>query len=388
MLSVAGTLQLFGTALLGRLPQGMSTLAILLIVRATTHSYVAAGLATGGYAVACAFAAPVQGRLVDRLGRARVLVPCAAVQACAFIAVILCARASAGAGVLIGLSLVAGALQPALAPSVRALLGDIIEDPPTREAAYALEAIIQELIWITGPLIVALLVAVASPSAALVASCAACLLGTSLFVSSPLARGRGHGADASRAGERASLRSNHALVALMLPMGLMGLSIGSMDVGLPALALHAGSRPSSGLLLAAWSVGSLCGGLAVGARSWRLSLAERHRRLLVVAVLCTAPLIAARTIPEGLIGALLAGLTVAPSFSCQYALAGRAAPAGAVTEAFTWVSSALVLGVAAGNALGGAAVGVGASAPFVVACGAMAVAAVLALRLRDVATAA
>ena len=388
VLAVSGIPQLFGTALLGRLPQGMSTLAILLIVRAATHSYAAAGLSTGAYALACGCAAPLQGRLVDRLGRARVLVPCAVVQAVTFVVLILCAHRSAGAGVLIALSLVAGALQPALAPSVRALLGEVVHDRSVREAAYALEAVIQELIFITGPLVVAALVAVVSPSAALVASCVACVTGTSLFVVSPLARAPGRSEhDPERRG-RAGLRANPALMALMLPMGLMGLSIGAIDIGLPALALHAGSRPSSGLMLALWSVGSLAGGLAAGARSWRLSLATRHRRLLVAAVLCTAPLIAARTVPEGLIGALLAGLTVAPCFSCQYALAGRAAPSGEVTEAFTWISSALVIGVAAGSALGGAAVGGGLAWPFVIASAAVAVAALAALRVHDVVPAA
>jgi MFS family permease len=387
VLSVAGTRSLFATALLGRLPQGMSSLAILLIVRAAVHSYAAAGVATGGYALACALAAPTQGRLVDRHGRARVLVPCAMVQALVFVALILTGHSGTPAVVLIGLSVIAGALQPALAPSVRALLGEIA-DAAVRESAYALEAVLQELIWITGPLIVAVLVAAASPRAALVASCVACVAGTSLFVGSPLARGRGHGEDRSaRAGAFARLRANHALLALMLPMGMMGVALGAIEVGLPSLALHAGSRPSSGLLLAMWSVGSVCGGLASGAHVWRLSLAERHRRLLVAATLCAAPLIFARTIPEGVIGALLAGLTMSPSFSCQYALAGRAAPENGVTEAFTWVSSALVLGVAAGSGLGGTAVSLtGVSGPFVLACAALAVSALAAVAVREVAT--
>jgi predicted MFS family arabinose efflux permease len=105
--------------------------------------------------------------------------------------------------------------------------------------------------------------------------------------------------------------------------------------------------------------------------------------LLLTGVLCTAPLIAARTIPEGLVGALLAGLTIAPVFSCQYALVGRAVPAGVETEAFTWVSSALIGGVAAGSALGGLAVTAGGvSAPFALACAVMALAALSAVRMR------
>ncbi|MFZ0040190.1 MAG: MFS transporter, partial [Solirubrobacteraceae bacterium] len=164
----------------------------------------------------------------------------------------------------------------------------------------------------------------------------------------------------------------------------MGVALGTIEVGLPSLALHAGSRPASGVLLALWSLGSLIGGLWYGSRTWRAPLAERYRTLLVAAVLCTAPLIAARTIPEGLICSLLAGLTVAPVFSCQYALIGRAVTPGVETEAFTWVAAALVGGLAAGSALGGAVIAAaGFSAPFVVSCAASGAAALLALRTRS-----
>jgi predicted MFS family arabinose efflux permease len=105
--------------------------------------------------------------------------------------------------------------------------------------------------------------------------------------------------------------------------------------------------------------------------------------LLLIGVLCSAPLILARTIPEGVVAAAIAGLTLAPAFSCQYALVGRAVPAGVETEAFTWVSSALIGGLAAGAALGGAAVAsAGFSAPFALGCASMAIAGLSAARRR------
>jgi predicted MFS family arabinose efflux permease len=102
------------------------------------------------------------------------------------------------------------------------------------------------------------------------------------------------------------------------------------------------------------------------------------------AVVCTAPLIAARTIPEGMAGSLLAGLTVAPAFSCLYALLGRVVKPGVETEAFTWAASALILGIAIGSALAGTAIEVGGvSGPFVLGWVAAAVASLLAVRARS-----
>ena len=165
---------------------------------------------------------------------------------------------------------------------------------------------------------------------------------------------------------------------------MMGIGLGGIEVGLPSLALHAGSRPASGVLLAAWSVGSMLGGLWYGARQWQAPLTDRYRTLLVLAILVSAPLIAARSIPEGLVFSLLAGLTTAPVFSCQYALVSRAVVRGTETEAFTWISAALIGGLAAGTALGGAAIAVGGvSAPFALATTAFVLAALMALRLRD-----
>jgi len=164
-------------------------------------------------------------------------------------------------------------------------------------------------------------------------------------------------------------------------MALMGASLGAIEVGLPSLALYAGSRPSSGLLLALWSVGSLAGGLWYGSRSWRVPLHRRYRGLMASAVVATAPLIAARTIPEAALAGLLAGVTIAPAFSCAYALLGRAVTPGIETEAFTWATAALIVGVAAGSALAGASIdAAGVSGPFVLACGASALAAAMAMR--------
>jgi MFS family permease len=381
VLSIPGCARVFATALVGRLPQGMSSLAILLLVRSATGSYPAAGIAVGAFAFATAAASPRQGRLVDRYGRGPVLVPVALVQGALLAALVLAARAGAGGVMLVALSAASGALSPAIAPSVRALLGEVAGDREVREMAYSLESVIQELIWISGPLLVAVVVAVASPSAALLLSAACGIVGTSLFARSPLVR-------SARRRDR-SHPSRPALAipelrALLAPMLLMGTALGAIEVGLPALALHAGSRPSSGLLLALWSVGSLTGGLWYGSRSWRAPLSLRYRLLTLATVISTAPLIAARTIPEGMIGALLAGVTIAPAFSCLYALIGRVVITGAETEAFTWAASSLIVGLSIGSALGGAAVdAVGLSGPFVLSCLASGVTALLAVRTRE-----
>jgi MFS family permease len=385
VLAQPGAARLFASALVARLPQGMAPLAVLLLVRGATHSYAAAGLAVGAQAFATAGCSPLLGRLVDQLGRRRVLAPLACGQAVVYVLLVLAADARAGVAVLIPLAALAGALLPPIAPVVRVMMRELFQDGALRETAYALEAVLQELIWISGPLVVALLIAATSPAAAVALLGAVCVTGTSVFVRSPLLRSAdadGHAAGKAGAG-RVSALASPELRALLAPVALTGTGLGAIEVGLPSLALHAGSRPASGLLLALWSLGSLVGGLWYGSRVWRSPLRSRYQRLLVLAVLCSAPLIAARSIDAGMVCSVLAGLTIAPMFSCQYALVGRTVSAGTETEAFTWVSAALIGGVAAGSAMGGALIGpLGVSGPFVVSCLATMVAALLTVGVR------
>jgi MFS family permease len=358
----------------------MASLAILLLIRGTTHSYAAAGLAVGAYALANAACAPLQGRLVDRFGRVLVLAPSAFVQGALLVGLVLAASDRAPAPMLVAVSGLAGAFAPPIAPTVRALLREVFPDPETLDSAYALDAVLQEVIWITGPLVVAVVIGLASPSVAVLMVGAIYVLGTCLFLTSPLTR------SGARRGphERGSALANSRLRALLAPVLLMGVGLGGIEVGLPALAIHAGSRPASGLLLALWSVGSMAGGLWYGSRTWETPLASRYRRLLVLAIFSTAPLIAARSIPAGVVCSLLAGVTIAPVFTCQYALVSRVVTPGTETEAFTWVSAALIGGLAAGQAIGGAVVGLGGvSAPFVFSCLASVGAAAIAGLVRD-----
>ena len=357
----------------------MSSLAILLLTRGSTHSYAVAGAAVGAGALATAALAPVQGRLIDHAGRARVLAPVALAQSAMLVLLVLAAHWHAGAAPLILLAGASGALVPSIAPSVRALLGEVMVDPQVRESAYALESIAQELVWIVGPLLVGVVVALTSASVAVLLLGVVCVSGTLVFVRAPLAarprtRDVGH---ARVSALTAPLRM------LLGPIALTGFGLGAVEVGLPSLALHAGSRSSSGILLALWSVGSMIGGLWFGSRNWRSSLPTRYRTLLITAVALTAPLIVARSVPAGAVCAVLAGLAIAPVFSCQYALVGRAARAGSETEAFTWVTSALVAGIAAGAAAAGAVISsAGVGAPFIVGCAATLLAAALAMASR------
>jgi MFS family permease len=350
LLSRPGVRRLLFSSVLARLPLGMNSLAILLFVRVHTDSFLTAGLAVGAFTAASAVLAPVQGRLLDRFGQRRVLLPCAVGEAGLLLLLIAMGQAGAPAGVIVALAGLAGTLLPPVSACVRALWPVVAPDMVTREAAYALDATTQEIIWTVGPMIVALAVDLVSVNAALATCAVVTLFGTLLFAGAPLAR------EWQGAGPRSipgGALSSAGLRALLLTVVLTGMVIGALEVGLPALAAQLGSASSAGLLLAVWSFGSMCGGVLYGARSWGRSMSVRHERLLLGLVVLLAPLLLARSLGAAIALSALAGLGLAPMFSCQYTLVGALAPRGSIAEAFNWQVAALVAGVALGSALSG-----------------------------------
>ncbi|MFF2517312.1 hypothetical protein [Streptomyces sp. NPDC058086] len=65
------------------------------------------------------------------------------------------------------LAVTAGACTPPLGPTVRALWGEVIEDKRVLWRAYSLDGIAEEILFVSGPLLVGAVVRFAPPAAAL-----------------------------------------------------------------------------------------------------------------------------------------------------------------------------------------------------------------------------
>jgi Major Facilitator Superfamily len=376
-LAVPGNGRLLVSAVAGRLPLGMSSLAILLLVRLQSGSFALAGVAVGAFTLSSAVTSPAQGRLVDRVGGPPVLVGFAIAQASGMAGLVLAAELRAPSAVLVGLAAIAGAMTPPLSACMRALWPRVAPTADALETAYQLDATSQEVIWTAGPLLVGVVVAAGSPVAAVLLSAAITITGTVWFATAPATR-QWRGIEGSI--NRPSALSNSGLRILLVTMLLAGLGIGAVEVALPAVAVHAGSRAGAGILLGLWSIGSLLGGLAHGARAWRSRLTSRYPALLLLVALTTGPLIFASGLAASLPLSLLAGVALAPMMGCQYALVGAVAARGTATEAFAWSNTALVAGVAAGNATAGPLAQVGdITRAFALACLSFALASIVAL---------
>jgi MFS family permease len=378
VLRTPGVPRLLGSAVLGRMPIGMAGLAIVLLVREAGGSYAAAGLVAGAYAVSLGLTAPVLGRLIDRVGQTRVLLASAAVSASSFVALAVAAEAGSPA-LLPVFAALGGASLPPVAACLRALWSELLGRGAELQAAFSVEAIVQELIFVTGPPLVALLAALFAPAAAMVGIAVLLLAGIGAFASAPASRAwRGQ----RRAADWAGPLRSQGIRAVLACIVVLAAAFGAVEVAVPATAERLGSRTLAGPLLALWAVGSMVGGLAFGARASDRGPEQRMVGLLALVVAGIALLSVATGLVQLAAGMVLAGLGIAPAIACLYLLVDRLAPTGTVTEAFAWVNSAFGTGIAVGNASGGAVVQrAGADAVFLLAAAAV-VAAALIARLR------
>jgi MFS family permease len=356
VLRVPHVAPLIAATLLARFPIGINALAIVLYLRAERGSFAVAGAVAGALAAGSGVGAPVQGRLVDAFGARRVLVPLGMIHAAALGAIVATAEAGAPAAVLVACGLAAGFAIPPTSSVLRSMWPSLLrEHQELVSAAYALDSVLIELIFVLGPLLTAAIATLLSPPAALVVSAASVIAGTVGFTALPPARALRVDRDRPRAGLLGALASPglRTLVLTSLPAGI---GIGICEVTLPAFSHDMGATATAGILLALWSIGSACGGLVYGALLHRPPLNRVHLMVTAALPVSLLPMAAAPSVPVMALLVIPAGLFVAPLLATRNELVGWVAPKGSHTEAYTWPVTAFVGGIAIGSALAGALV--------------------------------
>ena len=342
---------LIAATLITRLPLAINGLAVVLYLRETTGSFAIAGLVAGAMAVGSAIGAPRRSTSRPASG-AGALMPLAIVHAAAILAVWALAAAETPAAVTAGAALVAGAGFPPTGALLRSRLPRMLGDDDLVHSAYALDSVGIELSFVTGPLITAVLVALAGPQFALAVSATLMLLGTALFLAHFPDRDRGPRPAERHRGWLGPL-ADRGLRTLALSTVPVGFCLGAIEVAIPAFSSEQGAPAVAGVLLAVWSAASGVGGLLYGTRAPSDRVVDTFLALAVLFPLTCLPLALAWSPAAMAVLVVVAGLPIAPLIASRNRVIGELAPGGTGTESFTWLLTSLVAGLAAGNALGG-----------------------------------
>jgi MFS family permease len=361
LLSRPGALTSFVAAFVGRLPTSMIPIGLVLLVQQVRGSYALAGQVTGVYAIATAVTAPVWGRALDRWGQLRVMVPLGIVSGGLLAVLALATTGGAPAWWLFALAAGVGALMPPWFPAARAVWRQVSVDARELNTAYALDAVLMEIIFVLGPLFLSAMLGLARADLPLLVTAGCQVFGATAFALTRVSRTWRSAPSEHADGRRGSspLRVPGVLAAAGVCF-LMAVGFGQMDVALAGIArLRLGDPAMIGLLFLGAAGGSAAGGLLFGA--WHPRTSQRKLLPITLSVFGTGlgllALLLTRPGAPPLVVLLpllfVAGMGIAPGLIIQANLVDHATPADRRSEAQAWVGTAFGTGGAIGSAIAG-----------------------------------
>ncbi|MEU5215706.1 MFS transporter [Streptomyces sp. NPDC020807] len=343
LFSVPGTRAFTAGNIVARLPTGMFGISAVVMISGRYDSYALAGAVTATGMAAGAVTAPWIARCVDRYGQSRVAVPAAAYAALGQLVLLLCVHQKAPAWALL-LTCALTATQPNMGGMSRARWAHLLrDDPDALHTANAFEQAVDELCFMLGPVLAALVCAALFPEAGTLLAATLFLAGALLFTAQrstePPVSPR------TAAGSPLRARGMVPLLAVFLATGAI---FGSMEV----VALAFVDGPVAGPVLALQAAGSCAAGLLYGRARRAFGL---RTCLAAMTVTMAMPLLAATTgsLLALAAGLLVAGMATAPTMVTGMGLVQRLTPPAQLNEGMTLAVTALLAGIAVGSATGG-----------------------------------
>lgn len=349
-----GALRFSAAAFIGRLQISMFGLGTVLLISSLTGRYGLAGTVSATGAASYALVSPLIARLADRRGQRAVLRPLMLVFGAAAAALIAGAQTHAPDWVLLVSSAAAGAATPQLGSMVRARWSALLGGSDLLHAAYSLESVAEEVIFVAGPVLVTLLATEVQAASGLIVAAVTCLIGSLWLATQKSTEPPVSAADGRvSTGRRGPLLPARGLITLAPVFVFFGALLAAMDLSTVDFAASHGHKPLAGLILGGYAGGSALGGLWYGSKTWRSPL---RRRFMLTVVLLAVGTATFWIMPDlGALAAVLlvSGLVLSPMLITGFTIIERQATAGRLTEAMAWLISALSVGTALGSAVAG-----------------------------------
>jgi len=342
-------------AVIGRMPMSMFGLGTVLLISAVTGKYGVAGTVSAVGSLGYAFTSPRIARAVDARGQRRVLLPLLTVFAAATALLIVAVQLHLPTWVFFVPGAVAGSTMPSLGAMVRVRWSVLLAGSPWLHAAFSFESVADELCFVIGLAAVTLLATEVFPASGVGMAALLCVLGTLWFAAQRGTEPVVVPPERAATGKAARVRGAAApgLVVLAPVYVLLGAMFVSIDLSTVAFAQHFGHKPLAGFILGTYAFGSATGGLWYGSRQWRASGEKRFALSLTLTVLGVATFWAQPNLVTLTCGIYLCGLTIAPTLIAGFSLLEAQAKPSRRTEAISWLSSGISVGLAAGASVVG-----------------------------------
>jgi predicted MFS family arabinose efflux permease len=217
--------------------------------------------------------------------------------------------------------------------------------------AYSWEAMVDEFVFILGPVVATTCAVNISPSAGILAGLIFLAIGLPSLAAMKSTEPPAEPADLKE--PHPAVLKNRIVQSIVFPSALLGGFFGAVGITVVGFAEEKNSASSTGWLLAIWAVGSAVAALINGAIKFKSAHATRFLVYLVALTLGTVPLLFVDSVPVLAVALFVNGLFIAPLIVNAYGTVENAVPAGQITEALTWVIAGMPLGSAISSALAG-----------------------------------
>jgi len=360
-----GTVGFFSAALVARFPLGMLTLGIVIMLSDWRDSYGLPSLVASTAIGVNALVAPQLSRWADKYGQARIAIPASLFATTAFCVLIAASYFRWSDWSLFASAFCIG-FMPNFGAFSRARWVHLYRGKPLLRTAFALESMGEELGWMSGPIIVVVLVHFFFPEVAVTATALLFLIGALSF---SLQRGTqpppqieqfpktapaAYAATLSAPpkGERPMIFS--AVVFFpSLTLFMLGSFFGVIEVTATAFAKQLELEYLTFVPLTAYAIGSFLTGIGYGALHWRLALPRQFLLMSALVVLTSLPFFFVTSLSLLSLICLLAGLAYSPTVIIAMGLIEELSPKERLTESMTWALIAPIIGIASGIALSG-----------------------------------
>jgi MFS family permease len=333
-----------------RIPLFAAGVILTLHVVGTLHrSYGAAGILSTAATIALAVSSPWRGRLLDRKGLRRVVLPSLVVQA-------VCWSIAPWVDYwwLMALAAIGGLFAvPTFSILRQVLMAAVPEEQ--RRTALSLDSVCTEFSFMAGPALGVWVATVWDTAISIfVFEWLSIIAGIVLYVLNPAIRDDHEGdVDATPPPRRSWF--GVPVVAVLAAAAATTIVLGGSDVAIVATLRTMDAQQHIGWVLAVWGAGSIVGGLVYGA--WHRSVAAFW--LLAGLALVTAPVALATNLPMAAVLLFVSGLFCAPSITATVDTLSRLVPISARGEAVGWHGSSMTAGIALGAPLAGFAIDAG-----------------------------
>ena len=339
------------------MPIAMDSLAIIFIVVAATDSYALAGALTAVGSIVVGAAEVFWSRQADRRGQAKILLLAVPTRVVSFLIFVILVSKDAPIWTWFVSLIIAESTAISAGGMVRRRWLHILRNDPDNSdghlvnTAYSWEAMVDELVFILGPVVATSFAVNVAPSAGILAGLVFLAIGwTSLAAmksTEPPAE------PANKQDPHPAVLRNRIVQSIVIPCALLGGFFGAIGITVVGFAEERNHPESTGWLLAIWAVGSAVAALINGIIKFKSAHAARFLVYLVALTLATVPLLFVNSIPLLALALFINGLFIAPLIVNAYGTVENAVPAGQITEALTWVIAGMPLGGAVASAVAG-----------------------------------